>query len=374
MRLATIVLIFVALGACSGGKSGSSNNMAEADTFNQGPSGADVNNAVLQSANSFFGRISPNISLSASAKKLDGQPTTVAGADGYRDFVAVEITFPNGLRPECTRPGPLCITYAGPPPTRYKTVVSYRGTIEASKSERGWIIDSVNIDYSKPTNTVVDAPPLPNYSALDGHWTWLWHDDSTCYNPWHKNTAAINFPQGEISGMVEADPIIEGKVDEDRLSFRMSNIQYSGQINKEAKTLSGSFSGMNVHGTFFASRSDNLIGPNLCTGDGQLRTPQIGERDKSLKAVDVLNGSVPVRCFGAYTHLEDDTIRAVQSAKTIDAARAILEGRNIRLDREKATVSSQISDELRSRLSAAPIGKPIIVANPGAFSVCSLYS
>lgn len=202
----------------------------------------------------------------------------------------------------------------------------------------------------------------------------MWHDDSTCYNPWHKNTATIKFARGEIAGTIEADAITDGQVDEDRLSFRASNIQYNGQINKEAKLLSGSFSGMNIHGTFYASRADSLIGPNLCQGDGQIRTPQIGERDRSLKAADVLNGSVPVRCISAYTHLEDDTIRAVQSAKTIDAARAVLEGRNIRLDRENATLSSQISDELRDRLSKAPIGKPIIVANPGAFSVCSLYS
>lgn len=94
----------------------------------------------------------------ADVVKVDGQPIQVAGAAGYRAFVTATILMPNGFRPECApSSGRICMLYTGLKPTSEATTYHYDGNIEFTKSERGWIIAAININFDTPSSTWVGA-------------------------------------------------------------------------------------------------------------------------------------------------------------------------------------------------------------------------
>ncbi|MEI9899160.1 MAG: hypothetical protein WDN31_02445 [Hyphomicrobium sp.] len=92
--------------------------------------------------------------------KTDGQSIEVAGAPGYRMFIDVTVELPNGFRAECTRPrAQLCYLYAGLPPMPGPATLTYRGSLDLSKTENSWRIMTFNIDFGAPTGKSVPTPP-----------------------------------------------------------------------------------------------------------------------------------------------------------------------------------------------------------------------
>jgi len=94
--------------------------------------------------------------------KIDGQQITVAGAPGYRAIVNAVIIMPNGYRPQCAQPGgPICFLSEGLKPTAASTRVAYKGSVELSRSERGWMLNAVNINFNTPDTLIVDLIQPP---------------------------------------------------------------------------------------------------------------------------------------------------------------------------------------------------------------------